>query len=382
MFQHLNNIPTGVWDQLPDRTKAAIAASQVDERGGQAIDLRLTSSAPRRPHDTYSDGPSAPYPYMNRSGDGREVNETELHTSLYDEDAEDMTENHNKLSMAGQEARSELNCLVTTKFRFACNVPEGGKWPSVEEWQVNAETGETWLTPNFNTTTITQSEFLHDRKIKWNKLSLYEFAKETYHGFKPDWKAQNDPEKMAQKSNHQQENRWMQCHKDKAAQLMTVREVYMDKHGVDPCELVHEGHMSHEASGPEGDEPWGSWKRRMAMQAGVSEDVNLESISFEPMEVMQSPWRSSELSSIFHDMGDLWWVSLSAKQKKRFQTVRVWGTDCMSKRIPEWTPYNFGINMEWLVWGNWEDPDGFRSKAHQVLGGPSGKANNMNNDEE
>ncbi|KAF8840020.1 hypothetical protein BDN67DRAFT_1011818 [Paxillus ammoniavirescens] len=319
--------------------------------------------------------------------------------------------------MVGREARSELKRLVTIKFRFACNVPEGGKWPSVEEQRVNAETGETWLTPNFNTTvndehnraifskvanlawtdlsTITQSESLRDRKIKWNKLSLYEFAKETYRGFKPDWKAQNDPAKMAQKSDHQRENRWMQRRKDKAARLMTVREAYMDKHGVDPCELVHEGHMSDEASGPEGDEPRESWKRRMATQAGVSEDVNLESISFEPMEVMQSPWRSSELSGIFHDMGDLWWVSLNTKQKKRFQTVRVRGTDRMSKRIPEWTPYNFGINMEWLVankdkaenrdllreWGNWEDPDGFGSKGQQA-GGPSGEANDMNNDEE
>lgn len=40
------------------------------------------------------------------------------------------------------------------------------------------------------------------------------FAKETYRGFKEEWKAQNDDEKAAAKNNNQCNNRWSQCRKE------------------------------------------------------------------------------------------------------------------------------------------------------------------------
>ncbi|KIJ09288.1 hypothetical protein PAXINDRAFT_17608 [Paxillus involutus ATCC 200175] len=436
MIQRPSSIPAELWDTWSDRTKAAVVASQADERGTAQpnIDPILAGSGPRRTHDAYSDGPTAPYPYPPSGNGGThdsrlskevkplkvlyvdvlihalaEVGEPlELEGSLYDEDAEDVTESRNKLSMVGREARTALKRIITSKFRFACNVPEGEKWPSVEEERLNPKTGESWLTPNFKTTVndeynraifvrvadlawtdlqnIAQSECLRDRKIKWNKLSLL-FAKETYRGFKPEWKADNDPHKMAEKVDHQCRNRWSQRRKDKAQRLMTAREAYISKHGVDPGELIHADHMSDEASGPEDNETEAAklaWKQCMAAHKHIpNSEGALENISF--LEVLRSPWRSKELEDVFVNLQDVWRESLSVKQKQCFHTIRVRDTERISPRIPEYTPFNFGINVEWLEvnkdkseledllkeWGKWEDPEGFGSKKHLEDQGPA-----------
>ncbi|KIK79555.1 hypothetical protein PAXRUDRAFT_28386 [Paxillus rubicundulus Ve08.2h10] len=180
---------------------------------------------------------------------------------LYEEDAEDVTESHNKLLMVGREARTALK-------------------------------------------NITQSKCLHDRKIKWNKLSLFEFAKEMCQGFKPKWKADNDPHKMAEKVDHQYCNRWLQCRKDKAQQLMTV------------------------SLGPENNEMEAAklaWKQHMTAHKHMpNSEGALENISF--LEVLQSPWRSKE------------WLEVNKDKSKLEDLLK--------------------------EWGKWEDPKGFGSKKH------------------
>jgi hypothetical protein len=81
----------------------------------------------------------------------------------------------------------------------------------------------------------------------------------------------------------------------KADRLMTARQAYIEKFGVDPVDLVHADHMSDEASGPEDDdESEDDWKRRMAEKMGMPANWQVENLSF--LEVMQSPWRSDEVS--------------------------------------------------------------------------------------
>ncbi|KAG1908157.1 uncharacterized protein F5891DRAFT_1179676 [Suillus fuscotomentosus] len=245
--------------------------------------------------------------------------------------------------------------LITMKFHHVCNVSEGKSWPaSADEECINAMTGEHYLMPEFTKTVnddhnrmifakvaslvwedlqnMANSDYLVNRKVKWNKQSLFTFAKETYHGFKEDWRAQNDVEKKAAKG--------------KADRLMTACQAYIEKFNVDLVDLVHADHMSDEVSGPDDDELEDDWKRRMAEKMGMPANSQVENLSF--LEVTRSPWRSDELGQIFHTLHDLWRVSLTSKQKKPFHMIRVTGTDYQSQHIPDFTLYTFGINIEWL----------------------------------
>lgn len=58
-----------------------------------------------------------------------------------------------------------------------------------------------------------------NRKVKWNKQSLFVFAKETYRGFKEDWRAQNNAEKKAAKDLNQQSNRRAQRRKEVSVKI-------------------------------------------------------------------------------------------------------------------------------------------------------------------
>ncbi|KAG1862059.1 hypothetical protein DFJ58DRAFT_839485 [Suillus subalutaceus] len=265
----------------------------------------------------------------------------ELRVGEYDDDAEDVTQSR--------------SVLITMKFRHVCNVSEGKSWPaSADEECINEMTGERYLMPEFTKTVnddhnrtifakvaslvwqdlqnMANSDCLVNRKVKWNKQSLFTFAKETYHGFKEDWRAQNDAEKKAAK--------------EKADWLMTARQAYIEKFSVDPVDLVHADHMSDEASGPDDDELEDGWKQRMAEKMGMPANSQVKNLSF--LEVTRVP-------------GDLT------------------NTDRQSQRIPDFTPYTFGINTEWLKankdrleyqdllkeWGAWEDPEGFGSKKRE-----------------
>ncbi|KAG2135833.1 hypothetical protein DEU56DRAFT_737620, partial [Suillus clintonianus] len=291
--------------------------------------------------------------------------------------------------------------LVTAKFRRACDVSDGKKWPSLEVERKNDMTGEVYLTPNFEATvnddhnrvifnkiahlvweelrSTTLSDSLSNRKVKWNKQSLFTFAKDTYRGFKEEWKAQNDREKAAAKNNNQQKNRWSQRRKEKADRLTTACPKYLELHGADPINIIHADHMSDEASGPEDDgESVDKWRIKMGKEKGFPADTDMDGMVF--MEVVKNPWRSQELADIYHELFQLWKKSLNTKQRKRFHTLRVEGTDRTLLRIPDYTPYNFGIDAEWLEenknhpeyqvqlkeWGDWVDPPGFGSAKNDT----------------
>ncbi|KAG2126420.1 hypothetical protein BD769DRAFT_1668431 [Suillus cothurnatus] len=253
--------------------------------------------------------------------------------------------------------------LVTTKFHHICDISEGKKWPSPEVERKNNTTGEVYLTPNFETTindehnrvifskvadliwqeliSVTLSDSLSNHKVKWNKQSLLIFAKEMYHGFKEEWKAQNDHEKAAAKNANQHKNCWSQHRKEKkkADRLMTAYATYIELHGADPIDLIHVDHMSDEASRPEDD--GGSideWRIRMAKEKGFPADMDMDGMVF--MEVVKNPWRSQQLGDIYHELFWLWKASLNPKQSNR--------------NHPEY-------QAQLKEWGAWADPPGFGS---------------------
>ncbi|KAG1731010.1 hypothetical protein EDB19DRAFT_1641064 [Suillus lakei] len=331
-----------------------------------------------------------------------EGNDAESRAGQFDHDAEDVTGARGKLSATAREVRADLKHMITTKFRHVCNVSEGKMWPSPDDERKNETTGEIYLTPNFEATVnddhnrvifkkiahlvweelgvsfTTLSDSLSNRKVKWNKQSLFTFAKDTYRGFKEEWKAQNDREKAAAKNNNQQKNRWSQRRKEKADRLTTACPKYFELHGADPINIIHADHMSDEASGPEDDgESVDEWRIKMGREKGFPADTDMDGMVF--MEVIKNPWRSQELGDIYHKLFQLWKASLNTKQRKRFRTMRVEGTDRVLLRIPDYTPYNFGIDTEWLEenknhpeyqaqlkeWGAWADPPGFGSAKNE-----------------
>ncbi|KIJ57839.1 hypothetical protein HYDPIDRAFT_171516 [Hydnomerulius pinastri MD-312] len=312
----------------------------------------------------------------------------ESRVAYCDEDAEEVTQPSSKLSAAGKKARHELKRLVTMKFRHICAVPEGAIWPTPEEERVNKATGEHYLLPEFKSNVndehnrvifakvahdvwedlqnMAKKPCLENRKVKWDKDSLFVFAKDTYRGFKEEWNTQNKEEKKIAKAANQRGNRWTQRRNEKANRLLTVCKAYEDQFGINPVHLVHADHMSDEGSGAEDGESDLSWKKRMAAKAGFSGEADLDGLTF------------MELGNILHDLHKLWRESLANKKRKRFHAIRVSDTGRQSGRIPDYTPYNFGINQEWLDanqhkheyqdllkdWGSWGDPEGWGSRKH------------------
>ncbi|KAG1855738.1 hypothetical protein DFJ58DRAFT_727397 [Suillus subalutaceus] len=248
---------------------------QTDERLAQLEGNVPSHQTSTRGRIVQSRGASLVARRRRRRGAGAEVDGVESRAGEFDHDAEDVTGARGSLSTAAREARGHLKHLVTAKFRHVCDVSDGKKWPSLEVERKNDMTGEVYLTPNFEATvnddhnrvifkkiahlvweelgSTTLSDSLSNRKVKWNKQSLFTFAKDTYRGFKEEWKAQNDREKAAAKNNNQQKNRWSQRRKEKADRLTTACPKYLELHGVDPINIIHADHMSDEASGPEDD---------------------------------------------------------------------------------------------------------------------------------
>lgn len=160
-------------------------------------------------------------------------------------------------------------------------------------------------------------------------------------------------------------------------------------HDCDPEPLIIADHMSDEASGPEDVEVESKeeWKRRMATEHGISEDVNIDKIRF--CEVIKPLWRSDkvrynnthqsvkllnhheQLSEVLHEIRKLGYESMSAKDREKISNITVNETGRTTNIPPLVAPYNFGINAAWHEreknnfpgiindWGKYAGPDGF-----------------------
>ncbi|KIK74110.1 hypothetical protein PAXRUDRAFT_29194, partial [Paxillus rubicundulus Ve08.2h10] len=172
---------------------------------------------------------------------------------------------------------------------------------------------------------------LEDRKVKWDKNTLYAFAKDTYCQLKEDWCTQNDPVKNAAKVGNQ-------------------HDAYIAKDGVNPVPVVYADHMLDEASSPEDDtvQSCKEWEIEMATKEGLAVDGDLKGLNF--LEVLKALCRSEELGNVYHELHDLWHSSLTAKQKK----INLAWLD-VNKNLP-------GLQDLLTDWGKWDDHEGFGSK--------------------
>jgi hypothetical protein len=76
-------------------------------------------------------------------------------------------------------------------------------------------------------------------------------------------------------------------------------------------------------------------------------------------------------SKVFDDLRDIWWTTKSSKEREKF-AIRVRGSGRCSTiaDIPKVSPYDFGINFEWLNEARMEHPLEERLKDWGKYGDP------------
>ncbi|KAG6860259.1 hypothetical protein C0995_013576 [Termitomyces sp. Mi166 len=231
---------------------------------------------------------------------------------------EDLGKKALELSVEAQGLRKYLQTEVTNQFHAVTSVSVGAVWPDPNEIRINPMTNEQYLMLMFKeqvTHHVNKNFFkavaqndpnnsmpgLHDAKFKWSGKTLEEFAKDTFCNLKPSWKAQFNEANAKKKHGYQQNNRM--------AMLRTEG---------DPSELLCPDHMSNEDSGAEDDnESFDDWKGQIAGFAGIlGSSEMLDQVKV--FEVIKPKWHSDELTAVFHKFQQLWWDSLTAKQKSLF----------------------------------------------------------------
>ncbi|KAJ7169320.1 hypothetical protein C8R43DRAFT_830483, partial [Mycena crocata] len=286
---------------------------------------------------------------------------------------------------------------VSQTFRDICGVQSKDAWPDpYAEVRRNETTNEVYLTPNFEkpvndvhnqaliakVASRVEDEFqvhaLATCNATWDRKVLHDMAKNSFANFRPQWKRQHDAVLAAKAEHDKQANRWTQRRVTKTKQQKSRMKDYAKKQGLDPAvlkEILNPDHQSDEASGPESDtgEPQEVWEVRMAASSGypVTSRVNSDKIKF--VEVLSPEWRSNEFSSLLNDIQSYHFERLTAQERNAIRYVRVRGTGRTSSRIPDVSPWDFGINMAWLEenqrkpenaelladWGTHGNPSGF-----------------------
>ncbi|KII83670.1 hypothetical protein PLICRDRAFT_47149 [Plicaturopsis crispa FD-325 SS-3] len=157
---------------------------------------------------------------------------------------------------------------------------------------------------------------------------------------------------------------------------------YIEKHGLDPSDMICEAHMSDDASdASDSEEPGESheqWKRRMATEVGL-DGKNLSAKQLDKMrfrETIQPGWRSKQLTNIFRELHDLWWESLSTQRQEAIGAFVVRTDRWHESRVPIVAPFDLGIDLEWWNqnkdsygpsilkdWFMYGNPEGFESEA-------------------
>ncbi|KAH9939993.1 hypothetical protein B0H21DRAFT_872219 [Amylocystis lapponica] len=299
-----------------------------------------------------------------------------------------------------QELRHEIGKMVRHHIRRLTGVGIKDKWP---KWtdpmpeRLEPETGNRYLDPYFesdmrhvNNITIvertvgmvwielndenTAPDFMEKQpKGIVTRRAVRDIARTAWRGFKEAYKAQHyEDHKDKQERAHRKTRRYLR-RKNKCTHLLAAIDTYMERHGVNPTNLVAIDLMSDEGSGPEdeGEEP-SEWQSRMAKAVGMSDvqESVLQGLVF--FERIKPNWRSDEYTAILHELWDIHWDSLTVKQRKEYH-VRVTSTGRSTNMPPPEVPYNFGINKTWFEehkaqyadylrdWYQFPDPPGFGS---------------------
>ncbi|KAJ6624572.1 hypothetical protein B0H10DRAFT_2006612 [Mycena sp. CBHHK59/15] len=176
----------------------------------------------------------------------------------------------------GKADKMAIQKTVTTVFRRACSV-KGKEWPDPEAPRINPLTGQ----ESRNLTIICQVVKQADTEPKahrpavisntavWDERILMRCAKESFRGFKKDWKKAQDAEAATRAEINDHSNCWYRRCCTVCPPRCADMTAYMRAHPeVDAGELeamLHEQHVSDEASGPEdeSEERKEVWKLRM-----------------------------------------------------------------------------------------------------------------------
>ncbi|KAJ7233435.1 hypothetical protein C8J57DRAFT_1729472, partial [Mycena rebaudengoi] len=271
--------------------------------------------------------------------------------------------------------RTAVKKHVTETFRRTCGVPKTRPWPDPTVERKNPITREILLSP----LKMMRPPGVSKTAV-WDNQLLVTMAKKSFRGFKRDWKATNDAVAAKNAEDNDRKNRWYRRRCTKLKHVVTQVAAVPNKHGQSAATLtstLNEQHLSDEASGPEDEavESKDAWKVRMAIQHGVKDLSPASLKKYQFLEVLQSPWRSSQYSDISLELHSKWEASLSAREQGNFQYTRV-RTDRKSPRIPVLAPFDFGISPEWLEmslndptvapliadWNTFGNPDRFVSE--------------------
>ncbi|KAJ7893078.1 hypothetical protein B0H14DRAFT_3675693, partial [Mycena olivaceomarginata] len=260
-------------------------------------------------------------------------------------------------------------------FRRVCNVSDS-HWPDPLSVRTNEITGETYPSPFFQfqvTDPRNQALFLKvarqaindlkdedvwpnglrrkssEPKPTWDLALLKHLAMLSFRNLKKNWKrATNDAAAERGKASSQGYRRDKR-RQTKSTQISKILKSFGADRNLTQSfltDLSHEQYLSDEVSGPddESGESHDAWKVRCAVAANMTTDASaLAKIQF--LEVLTPAWRSTEYSSLIHDLEDTWFRKFN-KTSQKYVRVR-WGRP--SNRIPIYAPYNFGISTEWLA---------------------------------
>ncbi|KAJ7498343.1 hypothetical protein B0H11DRAFT_1641763, partial [Mycena galericulata] len=267
--------------------------------------------------------------------------------------------------------------LTTQTFRRVCDVKAKDSWPKPDIVRTDAITGETFLTPFFDVdVTDTRNQNICQQVAKqldaelklmngspkssrpsglsksamWDLDLLVGMAKESFRTFRRQWKVQNDAEAAHRAEVNKHNLRWYNRRCRVSDRLASCA----DKIGLKPETLeaiLHEQHLSDEASGPEdeAEETKDAWKVRMAIAHGFA-DVSPAAMSKRHfLEVLECGWRSDAYTIPFHGLQDQYEESLTTQDQGNIRYIRVTGTNRKGHRIPNLAPYSIGISQDWLT---------------------------------
>ncbi|KAJ7811037.1 hypothetical protein B0H13DRAFT_2384176 [Mycena leptocephala] len=273
-------------------------------------------------------------------------------------------------------ARSALQGLVSQNLRTVIGVP-GTIYPDFGVQRINPTTQERFLDPAFEetvahaTNSILIAEVVRQVEanlargpafypagleakgfaFKWDRKLLFDMTKQSFRSCKTQWRQHVDAKAAQANAVNQQKNRLRDRRLTKTKQLQRAVEKFAAKYDLDPkdvMELLHEQLMSDEASGPENEDTRGlaAWKTRMAYTNGY-DDVSaaaLAKLNF--LEVLEAPWRSDEMSNSLHELAQIAYNLLPAKDKKNIRYERMYKDDPEYKHLL-------------ADWGSYDDPVGF-----------------------
>ncbi|CAK5272316.1 unnamed protein product [Mycena citricolor] len=329
---------------------------------------------------------------------------------------------HKDLTKDQQEVRSKITRRVGSTFRNLCGITAQEPWPDPSVVRIDSSTGEHLFTPNFpggvtdrNNVKLIDAvadEVLREledpdcRPAKFDTCGatvdrhlLQAFAKESFKGFKKQYKTQVDEVALANKIKAKAKDRREQRRKAKHGHRLEAVPQYATEHNLneeDIAAAIDPEHMSDEFSEPDPDDKDADkldWAVRMAKATGRMDATRQSVQDLRFLEVSKLAWRTDEATNFNLELSQIYEDSLTETDKDKRKYIRVRGTTRMSKRVPNKAPFNFAVRPDWLAdqmkdakmaqyltsagWGTYPGPCGHDPDL-EASGTPSNvDANNM-----